>query len=234
REGSGALHDNLSQNGTVNWTRVISPTMVNIASITFSRLAMHRTSENSFTNDIVSELGITGVGFGGEGAFGAPWFNAQGYSGMGDTYIATPVQMWNTILEARDSLNWQVGRHSLKLGASYRHFIWPMWGFFQNRGYYQFTNGFTTETATADGTGSALASFLLGLPVGRQRQDGELTMFLRQWYTDAFVQDSWRHTKNTTIEMGLRYEFMSPPADTVRPLSNLVFQDGRLQAFIGG
>ena len=157
--GFGALHDNLGQNGMVNWTRVISPTMVNIASITFSRLAMHRTSENSFSNDIVSELGIAGVGFGGEGAFGAPWFNVQGYSGMGDTFIATPVQMWNTILEARDALNWQVGRHSLKFGASYRHFIWPMWGFFQNRGFYQFTNGFTTQTATNDGTGSALGKF---------------------------------------------------------------------------
>ena len=132
--GFGALHDNLSQNGTVSWTRLISPTIVNIASITFSRLAMHRTSENSFTNDIVSELGITGVGFGGEGAFGAPWFNVQGYSGMGDSFIATPTHMWNTILEARDSLSWQLGRHSLKVGGSYRYYIWPMWGFFQNRG----------------------------------------------------------------------------------------------------
>src|SRR4030095_466703 len=93
--GFGALHDNLSQHASIGWTRVISPTLVNIASVTGSRLAMHRTSENSFTNDIVSELGITGVGFGGEGAFGAPWFNVQGFSGMGDSFIATPVQMWN-------------------------------------------------------------------------------------------------------------------------------------------
>ncbi|HEY0727966.1 MAG TPA: carboxypeptidase-like regulatory domain-containing protein, partial [Pyrinomonadaceae bacterium] len=69
--GFGAIHDNLGQNGTVGWTRVISPNIVNLASVTISRLAMHRTSENSFTNDIVSELGITGIGFGGEGAFGA-------------------------------------------------------------------------------------------------------------------------------------------------------------------
>src|SRR2546421_3733501 len=83
---------------------------------------------------------------------------------MGDTYIATPMHAWDTILEARDTLGWQIGKHSLKIGGSFRDFIWPMWGFFQNRGYYQFTNGFTTQTATNDGTGSALASFLLGLP----------------------------------------------------------------------
>ncbi len=232
--GFGALHDNFSQNGTVSWTRIISPKIVNIASITFSRLAMHRTSENSFTNDIVSELGITGIGFGGEGAFGAPWFNVQGYSGMGDSFIATPAHMWNTILEARDSLSWQLGRHSLKLGGSYRYYIWPMWGFFQNRGFYQFTSGFTTQTATSDGTGSALASFLLGLPAVKQRQAGIPQMQLRQWYADAFIQDSFQVTRNTTIQIGLRYEYMSPLVDIRFANTNLVLRDGVPSVFIGG
>ncbi|HEU0253446.1 MAG TPA: hypothetical protein VFR12_10480, partial [Pyrinomonadaceae bacterium] len=232
--GFGANHDNLSQHGMVGWTRIISPNLVNIATVTISRLAMHRTSENSFTNDIVSELGITGVGFGGEGAWGAPWFNVQGYSGMGDTFIATPMHAWNTVLEARNSLSWQKGRHSLKLGAAYRHFIWPMWGFFQNRGFYQFTTGFTTQTATNDGTGSALASFLLGLPAVKQRQAGIPQMQLRQWYADAFVHDSFQVTRNTTLQLGLRYEYMSPLRDIRYANTNLDFQNGRPFVFIGG
>jgi hypothetical protein len=232
--GFGALHDNLSQNGTVGWNRIISPSVVNMANITVSRLAMHRTSENSFSNDIVSQLGITGVGFGGAGAYGAPWFNVQGYSGMGDTYIATPMHAWDTILEARDSLSWQKGRHSLKFGGSYRNYIWPMWGFFQNRGYYQFTNGFTTQTATNDGTGSALASFLLGLPAVKQRQAGVPQMQLRQWYADAFIQDSFQITRNTTIQLGVRYEYMSPLRDIRYANTNLVFKDGVPFVFIGG
>jgi hypothetical protein len=232
--GFGALHDNLAQHGVIGWTNILGPNVVNIATVTVSRLAMHRTSENSFSNDIVSELGITGIGFGGEGAFGAPWFNVQGYSGMGDTYIATPMHAWDTVLEARDSLNWQKGRHSLKFGASYRRFIWPMWGFFQNRGYYQLTNGFTTRTATNDGTGSALASFLLGLPAVKQRQAGIPQMQLRQWYADAFVHDSFQVTRNTTLQLGLRYEYMSPLKDIRYANTNLVFQDGRPFVFIGG
>jgi carboxypeptidase family protein len=232
--GFGAIHNNLSQNGTVGWNRIISPSVVNMANITVSRLSMHRTSENSFSNDIVSQLGITGVGFGGKGAFGAPWFNVQGYSGMGDTFLATPMHAWDTILEARDTLSWQVGRHSLKLGGSYRNFIWPMWGFFQNRGYYQFTNGFTTRTATNDGTGSALASFLLGLPAVKQRQAGIPQMQLRQWYADAFVQDSFQLNRNTTIQLGLRYEYMSPLKDIRYANTNLVFKDGVPFVFIGG
>ncbi|HKW99850.1 MAG TPA: carboxypeptidase regulatory-like domain-containing protein [Bryobacteraceae bacterium] len=232
--GFGAFHDNLSQNSNITWNRVISPNVLNTASIAMSRLAMHRYSENNYTRDIVSELGIQGVGFGGYGAYGAPFFNVQGYSALGDSFLATPMHAWDTIVEGRDTLSWQHGRHSLKFGASYRWFIWPMWGFFQNRGYYQFTNGFTTRTATGDGTGSALASYLLGLPAVRQRQAGIPSMDLRQWYADSFAQDTWRITPRTTIDFGLRYEFMSPLTDVKRQWSNLLVEDGRLKVFIGG
>ena len=232
--GFGAIHDNFSQHGSIGWNRVVNARMVNIAAITISRLSMHRSSENSDSNDIVSELGIQGVGFGGKGAYGAPWFNVQGYSGMGDSFAATPMHAWDTVVEGRDLLSWQLGRHSLKFGASYRRYIWPMWGFFQNRGYYQFTNGFTTRTATNDGTGSALASFLLGLPAVKQRQAGIPQMQLRQWYADAFVQDTFQITRNTTIDMGLRYEYMSPLTDIRYTNTNLTFQDGKPYAFVGG
>ena len=232
--GFGAFHDNFSQQGSISWNRIISTRMVNMAAITVSRLSMRREEENANKNDIVTQLGIQGIGFGGPGAWGAPWFNVQGYSGMGDTFAATPMHAWDTIVEGRDQLAWQRGRHSLKFGGSYRRYIWPMWGFFQNRGYYQFTNGFTTQTATNDKTGSALASFLLGLPAVKQRQAGIPQMQLRQWYADGYVQDTFQVTRTTTIEMGLRYDYMDPLIDISYTNSNLTFQDGVPSAFIGG
>jgi hypothetical protein len=232
--GFGALHDNLSQNGSVAWNYALNSRMLNMASFTVSRLAMHRSSENNESNDIVSELGIQGVGFGGQGAFGAPWFAVQGYSGMGDSFAATPMHARGTVLEFRDSLAWQKGKHALKFGGSYRRFIWPMWGFFQNRGFYQFTNGFTTRTATNDGTGSALASFLLGLPAVRQRQAGIPEMDLRQWYLDGYVQDSWQVTSTTALELGLRYDYMSPLHDLKYTNTNLTFENGTPLVFVGG
>jgi len=154
---------------------------------------------------------------------------------MGDNYIATPMHAWDTVVEGRDTLNWQIGRHSAKFGGAYQRFIWPMWGFFQNRGYYQFTNGFTTQYALNDGaSGSALASFLLGLPAARQGQAGVPQMDLRQWYTDAYAQDAWRLTSTTTLTYGLRYEYMSPLVDIRYTNSNLDLSSGAPQIFIGG
>ncbi len=232
--GFGAFHDNLSQQAAASWNHAFSSTKLNTVSFAVSRLSMNRTSQNNGVNDIVGQLGIQGVGFGGQGAWGAPWFAVQGYSGMGDSFAATPVHMWDTILEGRDVFAWQHGRHGLKIGGSYRHYSWPMWGFFQNRGFYQFTNGFTTQTGANDGTGSALASFLLGLPVVKQRQAGIPKMDLVDWGTDAFIQDTWQVTSNTTLNLGVRYEYTSPLWDTQYTNSNLVFQNGVPSVFIGG
>ena len=196
---------------------------------------MFRASEQE-NNPIVSELGIQGVGFGrpDQAAKGAPYFAVQGYLAMGDSFSATPVHQWDTTFELRDMFSWQQGRHGIKLGGSFRRYLWPMWGFFQNRGYYQFTNGFTTRTGTNDGTGSALASFLLGLPVVKQRQAGIPEMQLRNWGADGFVGDTWHVTPTTTLNLGVRYEYSSPLHDTKYTNTNIILQDGAPAVFIGG
>src|SRR5450432_153784 len=232
--GFGLTHDNRSQQANLTWTRIAGPNLVNTATVAFSRLAMTHFEENSFTNDIVGQLGIQGVGFGGPRAWGAPYFNVQGYSPFGDTYQATPMQMWDTILEGRDTVSLQRGPHSLKLGGSYRRFIWPMWAYVLSRGYYQFTNGYTTQSAGNDGSGSALASMELGLPAVRQRQVGSPRMNLRQWYADAFVQDTWRVNGTTTINLGVRYEYMSPLVDVSNEWAGLLVSPTALTGYIGG
>ena len=233
--GFGLYHDNFSQQGVLGWTRVLSPHMVNLATVAVSRLVMVHSTESAGKNDIVDQLGITGTGFGGPNAWGAPYFTVQGYSPFGDNYLATPMHAWDTVIEGRDALNWQIGRHSAKFGAVYQRFIWPMWGFFQNRGYYQYTNGYSTQYALNDGlSGSALADFLLGLPAARQGQVGVPQMQLRQWYADGFAQDAWRLTNETTLTYGVRYEFMSPLVDLDYTNSNLDLSSGAPQVFIGG
>jgi hypothetical protein len=233
--GFGLHHDNFSEQGTLGWNRVISSHLVNMASLAVSRLAMSHTTESAGINDIVDELGITGTGFGGPKAWGAPYFNVQGYSPLGDNYVATPMKAWDTVVEGRDSLSWQLGRHSMKFGGAYQKFIWPMWGFFQNRGYYQYTNGYTTQYALNDGSsGSALASFLLGLPAARQGQAGVPQMNLHQWYANGYGQDAWRLTPTTTLTYGLRYEYMAPLIDVDYTNSNLDLSTGTPQVFIGG
>lgn len=232
--GFGANFDNRSQQAVISWNHIFAANKVNTVSIAVSRLSMDRTSQNDGINDIVSQLGIRGVGFGGPNAWGAPWFAAQGYTGIGDTFAATPMHAWDTMYEIRDTYAWQRGRHGIKLGGDFHWYTWPMWGFFQNRGFYQFTNGYTTEFGFNNGTGSGLASLLLSLPAVKQRQAGIPQMNLRNWGSDAFVEDSWQVTSTTTLNLGLRYEYSSPLYDKNNTNTNLIFQDGLPSVFVGG
>jgi len=232
--GFGADFDNLSQQAVISWNHIFTTAKVNTLSTAVSRLSMDHTSQNNGVNDIVSALGISGVGFGGKDAWGAPWFAVQGYTGFGDTFAATPMHAWDTMFELRDMFAWQHGRHAMKFGGDFHRYIWPMWGFFQNRGYYQFTNGYTTEFGFNDGSGSGLASLLLSLPAVKQRQAGIPQMDLRAWGTSAFAEDSWRLTPNTTVNYGVRYEYASPLYDTQNTNSNLVFTNATPSVFVGG
>jgi hypothetical protein len=232
--GFGARFDNFSQQAVISWNHVFSSNKLNTASLAMSRLSMDRTSQNNGVNDIVTQLGIQGIGFGGPGAWGSPWFAAQGYTGIGDTFAATPMHAWDTTVELRDSFAWQHGHHALKFGGDGRRYIWPMWGFFQNRGFYQYTNGYTTQFGFNDGSGSGFASMLLSLPTVKQRQAGVPQMNLRNWGWDAFAQDSWQVTATTTVNYGVRYEYTSPLYDLDNTNTNLIFNNGVPSVFIGG
>ena len=232
--GFGANFDNLSQQAVISWNHVFSTTKLNTASLALSRLSMDRTSQNNNVNDIVGQLGIQGIGFGGAGAWGAPWFAAQGYTGIGDTFAATPMHAWDTTIELRDTFAWQRGHHGIRIGGDARRYIWPMWGFFQNRGYYQYTSGYTSEFGFNDGSGSGFASLLLSLPTVKQRQAGVPQMNLRNWGWDGFGEDSWQITSTTTLNLGLRYEYTSPLYDLDSTNTNLIFNGGVPSVFIGG
>ena len=233
--GFGADFNNRAQQAVISWNHVMGSSKVNTASFAVSRLSMDRTSQNNGVNDYVAALGITGVGYGGPNASGAPWFAVQGYTGIGDTFAATPMHAWDTMYEFRDTFAWQHGRHGLKFGGDYHWYTWPMWGFFQNRGYYQYTNGYTTEFGFNNGTGSGLASMLLSLPVVKQRQAGVPQMNLFNWGTDYFAEDTWRITSTLTVNYGVRYEFSAPLYDKDNTNTNLIFNNnGVPSVFVGG
>jgi hypothetical protein len=232
--GFGTNHDNRLQSVTASFVQPIGSRLVHEVRLGFARMELARDGEAAGVADLIGQLGIRGVGFGGPDAYGLPFFNVQGYQPFGDSLLCTPCRYDNKLLQIGDRLTWVKGQHSLKFGGDFRYFKWDMLGFFQNRGYYQFTNGFTTETASNDGTGQALASFLLGQPTVMQRQAGLPSMNLRQPGYETFVQDDWRIGTHLTLNLGLRYEYMSPLHDANKILTNLVWIDGKPWAYAGG
>src|SRR5262249_46634824 len=59
---------------------------------------------------------------------------------------------------------------------------------------------------------NSLADLLLGFP-SQYSQDSNTTFNVYQRMFFAFVQDDWKFTRKLTINLGLRYEFATPPRD---------------------
>lgn len=232
--GFGASHDNRVQNLTFTVVNPIGHRFLNEARLGVTRMRLHRYGERANGDDLITQLGIPGVGFGGSDAFGLPRFDVQGYDPIGDSLLCTPCRYWNTNIQVGERFTWSQGPHSIRFGGDVRRFVWDMLGFFQNRGYFQFTPGLTSRTSLADGAGDALASFLLGLPALAQRQAGLPSMNLRQTSVSLFVQDDWRVSPSLTLNAGLRYEIQTPLTDVNKILTNLDFSSGAPVAFVGG
>src|SRR5260370_12099262 len=89
--GFGVNFNNLSQQAVGSWNHVFASNRVNTVSLALSRLSMDRTPQNDGTNDIVTALGIQGIGFGGKNAWGSPWFTVQRSTGTVNTFAPTPM-----------------------------------------------------------------------------------------------------------------------------------------------
>jgi hypothetical protein len=190
-----------TQSAVVNWTRTISPAIVNEARVAFSRIVI---IDN--TIDWSGKLGADG-----NAAFGIPGGQSiPGVSGVtvgaGLTGVGAGATLSNTADNKYifyDNLTWQKGRHLLKMGAQFTRYQ-------QNR-YYSGNNGVLgLFRYTNTYTGLDYSDFLLDQLNGKGR--GALTGAWghRSWRSALFVQDDWKVTQSFTLNLGLRWEYMQP------------------------
>lgn len=107
-----------------------------------------------------------------------------------------------------------MGKHSLKFGVDYRKLNndrQPTGG----PGSFSFTDVFTRSNPSSAvvGTGSGLATMLLGYPTDGSMTRGE-SFFNYIKYYGLFVQDDWRLTPKLTLNFGLRYEYETAPQES--------------------
>jgi carboxypeptidase family protein/TonB-dependent receptor-like protein len=107
-----------------------------------------------------------------------------------------------------DTLTWVIKNHNLKMGADFVH----------NEGLDGFSTGRGNPRGTMTYTGSstnAFANFLLGLPpnrvtyIAKTRPDMDVT----NWEQGYFFQDDWKVKPKLTVNLGVRYELVSPWVD---------------------
>lgn len=212
--GFGASTIGQAQELSIGDAKILSPTTVNEFRAGFLRNV----------NFVGQPTGGVGVSLASQGfappSAGGIVVQAPKYEGVENisfpTFVmgvpVTNLNQWNNTLYFSDSVSKVVGTHTLKFGAQ-----------FHNDQVNENPNATFNGTFNIDGsaTGSAFADFLLGLPSNYTQSSGQ-AYYLRNKYYAAFVEDSWRARSDVTINVGLRWDVITPWSEKYNNIQTVV------------
>jgi hypothetical protein len=197
------------------WTRVLSQTMINQFRFGYTRSESVTMTANSDL-DFASQTGIQGTSHDPR-VLGVPRVTITGFSTIGDTVSTLSGETGD--YHFIDDFSKNVGGHSLKTGVTVSRLKPSPFFAVTPRGNFSYL---------ATYTGNAFADFLLGLPATASVGVGDPLVNGRAWRVGAYVQDDWRVSSRLTLNVGLRYELLTPPIDTTNRISNLDLGTGNI------
>ncbi len=198
--GYGTNVPRRAQNAVIGYTRVFTPSLINELRLGYNRVSIGVFQEN-INNNLNSQVGLP-VLSGNPRDTGLTFVSVLGYSPLGDEYNNPQSSSSNTY-QVLNTATWTQGATLWKFGGEIRKFDQRAYRDVQSRGLIQFV-GFT---------GSALAEMLQGLPAATAGATLDNPQNLRGESYALFAQMNRRVRENLTINLGLRYEYNSPPVD---------------------
>jgi hypothetical protein len=207
------------------WTDVIDSRLVNQVFFGYTRFASAISSVDGNTNP--TTFGInTGVTL--PVNFGLPLITISTFTGLGTfgPLITRPNQNYSV----GDNLSYVLGNHALKWGVEWRRGSTNLISDFNGPGEISFTGGQAFPKSTMSPGSTALEDFLAGFPAfGNVLAGGEnhSQVSVRSIY--AYMMDTYRVTPNFTVNLGVRYEYTSPPTEAHNQIANFLPSTGIVQ-----
>ncbi len=212
--GYGSSTINRGQNAGFTWTHVFSSHWVNEARLGFNRLRAADFQQDS-GNNVTQQLGFPTVST-NPVDWGYPNVNLYGFDGIGEP-VNYPQDRHDNTYEFADNLAWNWGRHQFKFGTDIRRFQLNDYLNFISRGDWFFDglqqNGVCLGTPGLSCQVAAVALLMAGVPDYVVTETGNTNNGLRTTGLGAYVQDDIRVLPRFTLNVGLRWEFNSPPIE---------------------
>ncbi len=174
----------------------------------------------AFNTNVAGLAGITGIST-NPFDWGLPNLSFTNFGGVQDT---NPLLQRNQTWTFSDSLILNRGKHTWRWGGDFRRVQLNTETDGVARGGFIFTGLNTANVVggvAAPDTGFDFADFLLGLPQQNSVQFGDNNYHFRGNSWDLFVQDEWKIRSNLTLNLGLRYEYVSPFSEVNDRIVNL-------------
>jgi hypothetical protein len=215
---------NRSISGVLSETHVFSPHMVNEFRAGYTRLRTQRLQFNADQN-LSAQVGIPGIPY-SPGNGGLPRFGVSGLTNFGSaTY--QPTQEYENVFHFIETLSVVKGRHTIKFGAEWKPRV--DFSILQPpvpRGRFQFSGNFTRDAADRSNTGLGFADFLLG-SVGSSLVGSFINDTFQQPGYFFYAQDDYKLSSKLTLNLGLRYDFVSMPEERRDAQANFNIATGK-------
>ncbi|MGA9977116.1 MAG: TonB-dependent receptor, partial [Candidatus Sulfotelmatobacter sp.] len=209
----------------ISYTRSIGK-LTNIVRVDFNRNRSHTQNLYAFNDNITSKLGIGGVST-NPFDWGLPNLSFTDIGSLQDT---TPALTRNQTYTFTDNVIWNHGKHTWRWGGDFRRVQVNTETDSNPRGSFVFSGLNTSQLdsgSPVQGTGYDFADFLLGLPQQTSEQFGQNNHF-RGNFWDLYAQDEWKMRGNLTLNLGVRYEYVSPLTEINNRIVNLDLSPGVL------
>lgn len=210
---SGLLYQNESTLAMLQHSWSLSANAVNNFRFGFLRNVAVGGNEARELGPILNQIGITNT----FDSNGVSAINLQGYSSFGRSNgeVGNRDNTW----QLDEEFTYNKAGHSFAFGAGLRYRRgWHLNGNSSALGNLSFQLAFTAQLAVntqgqlapVTGTGDSFADFLVGLPVSGMLVGSPVVQFRATQFT-PFFQDTWRLTRNLTLNYGVSWFLETAP-----------------------
>lgn len=206
--------------------------LTNIVRFDFNRSRTRTQNLYAFNDDVTAALGINGVST-NPFDWGLPSLSLSNFTSLQDT---NPQLLRNQTYTFSDNVIWNHGKHTLRWGGDFGRIQINTETSGNARGSFIFSGANTSEIVggnAVQGTGYDFADFLLGLPQSTSVQFGQDNYHFRGNYWDLYAQDEWKVRGNLTLNLGVRYEYVSPLSEENDRIANLDLSPSVLNPALG-
>ena len=220
--GEGSFNDafganlNRSQGIAIGLTWTFSPTFVGDFRFGWGR-GNYFTNPPNFGVNGAEEVGLKNVPNDPAIVGGVPKVNIQGFDAVG-RHTSTPQFQTPRSWNPRATLSWNTGKHFLKFGGEFLHVQTMINDLNATIGRLNFEDRFT---------GRAVGDLLLGLP-SQLALTSFTVMDQGQDMYFSFIQDDFKWSPKLTLNLGVRYEFATPPRERNNNFANFDPQTGTM------
>jgi hypothetical protein len=220
------------RNGVASYTRVFNPTLLNEFKFGYTRW-VNRAFDQNQDKIGVGEGGVFPIGgFQGVAPIwrqGFPYFGVTGMIAIAETGSYPEI---DNRFQWLDTLSWTTSRHTIRIGGEFAALQENMGGGAFTRGGWDFSGQYTgvplnPQTPLLHG----LPDFQLGLSSSQRLMSKlvqEYWRYFRRKTFGAFVNNTFKATRNLTLDMGLRYSVLPGGSELHGYLANFDLATGEM------